>query len=53
MYSSGGNEHEKILIVDDEPTILMTLSHLLSNRDTTVITAAGWKRLRRPFPVHL
>jgi len=31
---------KKILIVDDEPTILMTLSHLLSNRDTTVITSS-------------
>ena len=29
---------KKILIVDDEPTILMTLSHVLSNKDTTVIT---------------
>jgi DNA-binding NtrC family response regulator len=29
---------KKILIVDDEPTILMTLSHILSNKDTTVIT---------------
>lgn len=31
---------KKILIVDDEPTILMSLSHLLSNRDTTVITSS-------------
>ncbi len=31
---------KKILIVDDEPTILMTLSHLLSNKDTTVITSS-------------
>jgi two-component system response regulator (stage 0 sporulation protein F) len=31
---------KKILIVDDEPTILMTLSHLLSNPDTTVITSS-------------
>jgi DNA-binding NtrC family response regulator len=31
---------KKILIVDDEPTILMTLSHLLSTRDTTVITSS-------------
>jgi DNA-binding NtrC family response regulator len=30
----------KILIVDDEPTILMTLSHLLSTKDTTVITSS-------------
>lgn len=30
---------KKILIVDDEPTILMTLSHLLNNQDTTVITS--------------
>lgn len=30
---------KKILIVDDEPTILMTLSHVLSNKDTTVITS--------------
>jgi len=29
----------KILVVDDEPTILLTLSHLLSNKDTTVITS--------------
>jgi DNA-binding NtrC family response regulator len=31
---------KKILIVDDEPTILLTLSHLLSNRETTVITSS-------------
>ena len=31
---------KKILIVDDEPTILMTLSHLLNNKDTTVITSS-------------
>jgi DNA-binding NtrC family response regulator len=31
---------KKILIVDDEPTILMTLSHLLSTRDMTVITSS-------------
>ncbi len=31
---------KKILIVDDEPTILLTLSHLLSTRDTTVITSS-------------
>jgi DNA-binding NtrC family response regulator len=31
---------KKILIVDDEPTILMTLSHLLSTKDTTVITSS-------------
>ncbi len=30
---------KKILIVDDEPTILMTLSHLFSNKSTTVITS--------------
>ena len=31
---------KKILIVDDEPTILLTLAHLLSNKDTTVITSS-------------
>jgi DNA-binding NtrC family response regulator len=31
---------KKILIVDDEPTILMTLSHLLSSKDTVVITSS-------------
>jgi two-component system response regulator (stage 0 sporulation protein F) len=31
---------KKILIVDDEPTILLTLSHLLSSRDTVVITSS-------------
>ena len=31
---------KKILIVDDEPTILVALSHLLSNKDTTVITCS-------------
>lgn len=31
---------KKILIVDDEPTILMTLSHVLSNKDTAVITSS-------------
>lgn len=30
----------KILIVDDESTILMTLSHTLNSRDTTVITSS-------------
>lgn len=31
---------QKILIVDDEPTILLTLSHLLGNGDTTVIRSS-------------
>jgi DNA-binding NtrC family response regulator len=31
---------KKILIVDDEPTILMTLSHLLSTKDSVVITSS-------------
>ena len=31
---------KKILIVDDEPTILLTLSHLLSNKETNVITTS-------------
>ena len=31
---------KKILIVDDEPTILLTLSHVLSGRDTMVITSS-------------
>ncbi len=31
---------KKILIVDDEPTILMTLSHLLSSKDSVVITSS-------------
>lgn len=31
---------KKVLIVDDEPTILMTLSHLLGSKDTTVITSS-------------
>ncbi|MBI5102627.1 MAG: response regulator [Nitrospirae bacterium] len=31
---------KKILVVDDEPTILLTLSHLLGNKDTTVITSS-------------
>ena len=31
---------KKILIVDDEPTILMTLSHLLGSKETTVITSS-------------
>jgi len=31
---------KKILVVDDEPTILMTLSHLLNNKETTVITSS-------------
>lgn len=31
---------KKVLIVDDEPTILMTLAHLLGNKDTTVITSS-------------
>lgn len=31
---------KKILIVDDEPTILLTLSHLLSSKGNTVITSS-------------
>jgi two-component system response regulator AtoC len=31
---------KKILIVDDEPSILLSLSHLLSNDDTVVITCS-------------
>ncbi|MDA8432246.1 MAG: response regulator [Nitrospiraceae bacterium] len=31
---------KKILIVDDEPTILLTLSHLLSGRENVVITSS-------------
>ncbi len=31
---------KKILIVDDEPTILMTLSHLLSSKESVVITSS-------------
>jgi len=31
---------KKILIVDDEPTILMTLAHLLKGKDSTVITSS-------------
>lgn len=31
---------KKILIVDDEPTILMTLSHVLSASDVTVIASS-------------
>ncbi|MDA8106151.1 MAG: response regulator [Nitrospiraceae bacterium] len=31
---------KKILIVDDEPTILLTLSHVLSSKDTVVITSS-------------
>ena len=32
---------KKILLVDDEPTILLTLSHLLSTKDTVVITCSS------------
>lgn len=31
---------KKILIVDDEPAILMALSHLLSNENTLVLTSS-------------
>lgn len=31
---------KRILIVDDEPAILMALSHLLSNEETLVITSS-------------
>lgn len=31
---------KKILVVDDEPTILMTLSHALSNGETMVIASS-------------
>lgn len=30
----------KIMVVDDEQTILMTFSHFLSNKETTVITCS-------------
>ena len=32
---------KKILIVDDEPTILMTLSHLLSAKESVVVTCSS------------
>lgn len=32
---------KKILLVDDEPTILLTLSHLLSTKDTVVINCSS------------
>lgn len=32
---------KKILIVDDEPSILLSLSHLLSNDDVVVITCSS------------
>ncbi|HYQ48551.1 MAG TPA: response regulator [Thermodesulfovibrionales bacterium] len=31
---------KKILIVDDEPTILMTMSHVLSSKESMVITSS-------------
>lgn len=31
---------KKVLIVDDEPSILLSLSHLISNDDTVVITCS-------------
>jgi len=31
---------KRILIVDDEPTILMTMSHVLGGKDTMVITSS-------------
>lgn len=31
---------KKVLIVDDEPTILLTLSHLLGGKDSVVITSS-------------
>lgn len=31
---------KKILIVDDEPSILLSLSHLLSSNDTVVVTCS-------------
>ncbi len=31
---------KKIMIVDDEPTILLSLSHILSDKDTSVVTCA-------------
>ncbi|OGW24063.1 MAG: histidine kinase [Nitrospirae bacterium GWC2_42_7] len=31
---------KKVLIVDDEPVILTALSHLLSNKNTTIITSS-------------
>ena len=40
---------KKVLIVDDEPTILMTLSHLLSNKDTTVITSSRMEEAEEAF----
>lgn len=31
---------KKVLIVDDEPSILLSLSHLLGNKDTVVVTCS-------------
>ncbi len=38
MEADGMKELKKILVVDDEPSILLSLSHLLSNDNVVVIT---------------
>ena len=41
----------KIMIVDDEPTILMSLSHLLSNKETKVITCSRIEEAKEALAV--
>ena len=43
---------KQILIVDDEPTILITLSHLLNNKETTVITSSRMEEAEEALSRH-
>ena len=43
----------KIMIVDDEPTILMTLSHLFSNKETAVMTCSTIEEAKEAFSRHV
>jgi DNA-binding NtrC family response regulator len=43
---------KKILIADDEPTILLTLSHLLAGTQTAVVTNSGINEARATLSRH-
>ena len=43
---------KRVLIVDDEPTILLSLSHLLSNRLVSVITTGNIEEAEETISTH-
>jgi len=46
------NAPKKILIVGDEPTILLTLSYALRSRDGEVVTASRFKPADEVLELH-